>query len=302
MPLKLLTSLGLALAAMNFSTASADEPSVPFQRVAGHCLAVPVRVGSNETRFLFDTGAGVNIISQKIADRMNLKPDGNHGGKRMSGQPVHFKATHLPSLTFGNQSLDHTPAAIVDLEKMFAGEADLKNIEGIISLNFFRNIPFTIDYQRNCIILESKDTLQQRINTGFLVPIHVTTKGRIESDAFLPVSFSNGLKAIVEIDTGSGSLILNKAKYMERFGLSESASALKCVDGLDETGHKYQRYFGTLPANLSLGRKESTSYRVQQPKVQFQNIIYDGLIGDDCLSQFVVSCDLQHKRVIFNKP
>jgi hypothetical protein len=118
----------------------------------------------------------------------------------------------------------------------------------------------------------------------------------MQTGIMLPLKFSNGKSALVEVDTGSGSLILNE-KYMKSFGITAVSADVKVMHGKDETEHSYVRYFCKLPADVSL----SAARNIQQckPSVQFQKIIYDGLIGDSFLHTFTVTFDLAHKRMIF---
>jgi hypothetical protein len=52
-------------------------------------LRVPVRVCDTETRFVFDTGIGINLISEGLAAKVGCCPDGStFTGRRMSGQAV----------------------------------------------------------------------------------------------------------------------------------------------------------------------------------------------------------------------
>ena len=54
----------------SFSTVTS---TVPFQYLL-HLLTVPVRVGDTETRFIFDTGIGVNLISDSLARAVGCTP------------------------------------------------------------------------------------------------------------------------------------------------------------------------------------------------------------------------------------
>jgi hypothetical protein len=50
--------------------------TVPFQYLA-HLLTVPVGVGDTETRFVFDTGIGVNLVSDSLARAVGWTPSGS---------------------------------------------------------------------------------------------------------------------------------------------------------------------------------------------------------------------------------
>jgi hypothetical protein len=111
--------------------------------------------------------------------------------------------------------------------------------------------------------------------------------------------FSNGQTVLAEVDTGSGSLILN-AEYMQAFGIKETDAGVNIKTGKDETGHSYKRIFCQLPADVFLAK--GADFRQAKPNVQFQNIIHQALVGDSFLRNFVVTYDLPHKRMIFAHP
>ena len=126
--------------------------SVPFEYLA-HFTTVPVRVGDTETRFIFDTGIGVNLISQSLATRVGCAPDGTtFTGRRMSGQEVSTPMGTLASVRFGDLCQTSVPVGIFDL----SNAAGLEGIEGFLSLSFFRSVPVTVDYRAGLIVVEDE--------------------------------------------------------------------------------------------------------------------------------------------------
>jgi hypothetical protein len=281
------------LPALSYERAKTE---VPFEYVAGHILVVPAQICGRKSFVILDTGVGVNVISKTLARKLGCRESGQHSGRRMSGQKMTMATTSIPSLQIGDCIGTNIPTAMMDLDKLFPNEPEFNRIEGFISLNFFRNTPFTLDYRRKQLIIEDHASVGKRLLAGSAVPVYVQDKHGIETGITLPLKFSNGQSALVEVDTGSGNLILDQ-KYMKSFGIALDSPNLKIVRGKDETGHAYVRYFGTLPARVSL----SAAKNVQQsnPRVQFQKIIYDGLIGDSFLHNFVVTYDLPNRRMIF---
>lgn len=89
--------------------------AVPVDYVAD-CLAVPVRVGGIETKFIFDTGIGVTLISADLAARTGCRPDGSiFTGRRMSGQAVTIPLGSLSSLQLGARLLRDVSVGIFDM-------------------------------------------------------------------------------------------------------------------------------------------------------------------------------------------
>ncbi|MFN8554514.1 MAG: retropepsin-like aspartic protease [Candidatus Obscuribacterales bacterium] len=295
---RLVCSLTLAFALSFASAVNAEDPiasAIPFKYAANHILVIPAVVGGKETSFVLDTGAGVNVISETLAAKLGCTPAGTVAGKRMSGQTMTMKLVNLSALQIGSCLQRNLPIAAWKLEDVFGGTPDLTQVEGLVSLEFFRKVPFTIDYAKKLIFIETDESLKKRLSEGVSVPIQITHK-RAQTSITMLLWFSNGSYARVEVDTGSGALILDE-RYMRELGVFKDSMDVKKVEGIDETGHSYVRYFTKLPEDVFLA--QSRLFTQKKPKVQFQKIIYDGLVGDGFLSNFTVTYDLAHKRLIF---
>jgi hypothetical protein len=279
--------------------ANSSQEGTPFRYVGGHILVIPVKLCDKDSSFVLDTGAGVNALAHSVADSLGYRADGSHSGRRMSGQKLTMETTHIASLQVGPYRQTDVPVALLKTEEFFPKDQEFAGIQGFVSLNFFRSVPFTIDYQNKMIFIETEESLKARAKDGHSVPIKVERKNNIETSIKLPIRFSNGKSANVEVDTGSDVLILNQS-YMKSFGISTHDKSLRNVEGKDETGHAYVRYFTQLPVDVFMTGSETI--RQSRPKVMFQKIIHQGLIGDAFMHNFKVTYDIPHKRLIFANP
>jgi predicted aspartyl protease len=268
--------------------------AVPFQYLL-HLLTVPVRVADTETRFIVDTGIGVNLISESLAAAVGCTPTGSvFTGRRMSGQQVTAPMASLDSVTLGDCCRRDVPVALFDMAAM----AGLDGIGGFLSLQFFRSTPVTVDYRGRVVVLEDEQSLARRAASGFPVSVQVKHDGPA-TDVHLALRLPGGRLINAEVDAGSDQLILNSALAAEA-GVDLAGENVRTVDGQDETGHAFARYFTTLPGDLSLAA--APQIRQADPDVMFQEIIYDGLIGDRFLRNFIVTYDLPRSRMIFAPP
>jgi hypothetical protein len=244
----------------------------PFAYFA-HLVVVPVRVNGVDASFVIDSGIGLTLLSQSVADRAGVTTNGaTFTGQRMSGQAVTTPLATLSSLEFDELVVrDHT-VGVFDLDGLPDG------IDGFLSLAFFAESPFTVDYVRSEVRLGAGD--------GTTVDIEVEVDGPAVT-AFAPLTLPDGRVVRVEVDMGSDALILDDA-----FAQGD----LRVVEGTDETGHTYVRRFGTLPGRVSL----ASELWQDDPKVMFQKIRYDGLIGDDFLSRYTVTFDIPGSRMVFS--
>ena len=145
------------------------------------------------------------------------------------------------------------------------------------------------------IVLESAETTAARAESGLAVDV------RLEQDShsttvFLPLEVPGRGSISVEVDMGSDRLILDEA-LADDLGISLGSASTQMIKGRDETGHEYVRYFTSLEGVVSVTGAPSICQA--DPKVMFQKIIYDGLVGDAFLKNFVVTYDLPNARMIF---
>jgi hypothetical protein len=98
------------------------------------------------------------------------------------------------------------------------------------------------------------------------------------------------------VDTGGDVLNLD-AGHAPTLGVRPDDSAVRRVEGRDETGHGYVRCFTQLDETIHATGAPSIAQT--GTNVMFQEIVYDGLIGDALLRRFVVTYDLPGERMIF---
>lgn len=217
----------------------------------------------------------------------------------MSGQAIDVEMSKANSISFGTYRRDELPIGLWDMQKLFESEPQFADIQGILSLNFFKNCAVTIDYFKNQAVVENDQSLRERAAQGVVVPIKVKNKDGVDTSVMLPMQLSEKLRVNMEVDTGSGATILN-SRYMKLLGVDANAKSVKKVTGKDETNHSYTRYFTQLE-KVTIHPSGASSMGQSNPRTQFQDIIYDGLVVDDFLRNFVVTYDLPNSRMIFSK-
>jgi hypothetical protein len=98
---------------------------------------------------------------------------------------------------------------------------------------------------------------------------------------------------------GSGALILDR-RLAAGLGLRLDGPEVRRVDGEDETGGRYTRYFTKLEGDVH--PTHAPAIRQSSPDVMFQRIVHDGLVGDAFLRNFVVTYDVARARMLFARP
>jgi len=268
------------------------QNQIPFTYFNETFMVLPVQInGSITQNFIFDTGIGVNLISKSICEQIHCKIEGEYSGKRMSGQEIRIPMSSVDSLSIAEQELKNVPVGVFDVEAMIPQS----NIGGFLSLGFFKNLPYTVDYKNQNITFENSDSLEKIRSDGTRVSIVLDAEGPA-LQIFMPLALPDNQRISVEVDTGSQILILNDS-FMKTLGVSADGPNVKRKDGKDETGHTYSRFFSNIKGNVHL--VQSTNVGMENPEVMFQKIIYDGLVGHVFLSRFCVTYDLPNSEMIF---
>jgi hypothetical protein len=268
-------------------------PATPFDRV-DHLVTVPVLVDGERTcRFVLDTGIGLTLLSERLCAAIGCTTDGStFTGRRMSGQEVTVPLASAPPLSIdGVTRRDHV-VGIIDLDGF--PEA-LGDVDGFLSLAFFEDAPFTVEYARGAVVVESPASVGARARGGSPVAARIERDGPAV-DAFMRLDVPGAGTIEVEIDMGSDALILDE-RLAESVGVDLHGDGVRRVEGRDETGHPYTRAFTRLGGTIRA--TDAPAVAQPDPDVMFQRIIYEGLVGDAFLRRFAVTYDLGRERVIF---
>lgn len=269
-------------------------PVTPFDRIH-HLVTVPVSVGERTARFVLDTGIGLTLLSERLCTEIGCSTDGStFTGRRMSGQEITVPLTTCPSLSIGGMARRDHVAGVIALDGF---PPELGPVDGFLSLAFFEEVPFTVDYEGGAVIVESPASVDERARGGAAVGIRLERDGPA-LDAFMQLDLPGKGTVEVEIDMGSDSLILDE-RLAEPVGVDLHRDGVRRMEDHDETGHAYTRFFTRLAGSIHATGAPSVAQT--EPEVMFQRIIYDGLVGDAFLRRFTVTYDLSRERVIFGQ-
>src|SRR5262245_24130828 len=180
------------------------------------------------------------------------------------------------------------------VEDHVAGVFDLgEGFDGIVGPGFFEGYATTIDPDRDTLTIEPASELT---TDGIVVPVEVERDGP-SITPYASLVLPSGRPIRVEIDTGSHHLILD-TRHLAECGLSLDDPAVETTTGTDETGHRWTRHHATIAGSVYLAAAPQTAQAA--PRVQFQDIIYDGLIGTDYLGHYRVTYDIAGGRLILH--
>lgn len=140
-------------------TAKDVEPiRVPFTLLPSRHMMLEVKVnGKGPFNLIFDTGAPLNLINNKLAKEAGL-PTKKGGGGLLGGMLGGMNQLELSKLQVGDVIAEKLPAVVMDHPTVKAisdaFEKQHGRIDGIVGFPFFGRYATTVDYQKKEILLK----------------------------------------------------------------------------------------------------------------------------------------------------
>jgi membrane-associated protease RseP (regulator of RpoE activity) len=166
----------LLLAAFTGSARAGDPPfKVPFDTLQTKHIVVMVKInGKGPYRLIFDTGAPMTLINNKIARDSGVLPkDSKPVFPFFLGQVPDHK---METLEIGNVKAMNLTAVIMDHPTVAAIDRFLGPVEGIVGLTFFARYRMTIDYQAKEMTFVPVDYTPPEVMKGMLATLFDTPK------------------------------------------------------------------------------------------------------------------------------
>jgi hypothetical protein len=132
----------------------ADEKPVvvPFELLRSRHMALEVKLnGKGPYRLIFDTGAPMNLINNKIAKESGVLSE---KAKRPAFGMFGMMGQHqIKTLEIGGAKLENVQVVVMDHPTVAAISQVLGPIDGIVGFPFFARYRMTIDYQKKELTL-----------------------------------------------------------------------------------------------------------------------------------------------------
>jgi hypothetical protein len=130
----------------------AEPVVVPFELLDSRHMAVQVKLnGKGPYKLIFDTGAPMNLINNRIAKESGvLDPKKKQPAVGLFGTMGQMK---IKTLEVGPAKLENATAVVMDHPTVAAISEALGPIDGIVGFPFFARYKATIDYQKKELTL-----------------------------------------------------------------------------------------------------------------------------------------------------
>ena len=168
-------------------------------------------------RFLVDTAGGSTVLSPKFVEKIGCKPWGRLTGFRMMGERLDTPRCDNVDIAVGGTTLHLPVAGVLDIAALIASDAE--PVEGSIALDAFAGRTITIDFPGKRLLIESPDSLRERIRHARELPASMSREiqGRALAVS-LGVPTPEGM-VWMEVDSGNGGTLLVSKVYAKYFGL-----------------------------------------------------------------------------------
>jgi len=160
----LFSTLVLFVAAPAFAQAplvkdEAKSIVVPFTLLPSRHMLLDVKVNGKPFKLIFDTGAPMNLLTNKLAKEAGMLKKGSKGG----GFSIFggMQQLDIDKLEVGDVTAEKLPAVVMDHPTVKAisdaFKDDFGEIDGIVGFPFFGRYATTVDYQKKELTLKPTD-------------------------------------------------------------------------------------------------------------------------------------------------
>lgn len=284
-------SLFILITSISFSQEK-NQIKIPFTLTNNGHIVISAEINGVKGNFIFDTGAGTNLLTKKFANKITdlQKTNHFHTGHRATGEQLQVDLWNSKSLTIGNFKIDNEIFAVYDIEFP---------LDGLISLTPFRNNPFTIDFESKTLNIETLNSLIQiEKEKDFDIPIQISNDREIEISISTNIRLNNKLELNVRLDSGAGFNVYRfNTRFMEKLGIDKSniKSEFKPSYFKPESGNKY--YYVELPKMTD----KDNNVTINNLKATFiEGLIYEGIMGINWIGK-KLTINLTNKKILVKK-
>jgi hypothetical protein len=251
----------------------ATSVEISLDSYIGSHRVIRAKMNGQDGVFLFDSGGGITNITPEFAQKIGRKPWGKIVGFRMTGQRIDMARCDDVTLEIDQNTARLSIIGVFDLMSLIPPGAP--KVDGMIGLDAFANEIVSIALAKNRVIIETADTLAERVKHASEEPVRLVRDAQgvaLTLDA--AVKTTRG-PVWMELDTGNYRNIVVADWLADEFGIDP-------------------------------GKKESHSIKFQlvigidgEGQAWTHDLIMDGNLGSQFLKNWIVTLDLPHARAWF---
>lgn len=275
---------------------STNKNEIPFELLPSGHILVKAKVDQLQGSFIFDTGAGLTVFTKKFFDQLKhtKKEDGGYTAFRATGERINIDLYHVPDFEMGNFKKTEEEISYVD--------ADFGGVDGIISLKFLEAKPFTIDFEKKVLRIESPASLATIKKIAKKLPIQLEQSRGKSLTIFSYFKVNDKLNLQISLDAGAGKDVYRLSpKYLKALNVDVTDSTkVKKVQRKSEIDEKFVSNIYITRLN-SIAAQNEASITTRDFPVQFvDGLIYDGIMWINWLGKRI-TFDLQDEMLLIER-
>lgn len=277
-------------------TSGANASTVPMELVNLRPI-IEIGIGdkNEKFRFVLDTGSGISVISNQMAEKLKMKPVSRGGLASAIGGDGKFEIVYgfLKSINIGETKIRNVPVYI----RKFHDEGS--HVDGYIGLSLISKFLTTVDYGNLTFTLTrtSQESKQKLENESLALPLRLTSSGFLSGEVQIE-GIETPLNFIV--DTGASvsviSDLLANRDSVSRFITQEKMRVIGAA-GVTENVDSFM-----LP-RITFGKHSRESVRAIALNLDIINeasgFQQAGILGGNFLKNYCLTFDFQNSKVTF---
>jgi hypothetical protein len=283
----------LLILSTNVFSQTINKNEIPFELLPSGHLLVKAKIDGVQGSFVFDTGAGITMFTKSFFSKLKdtLREDGGYTGFRATGERLDIDLYLVKNVEFGPIKKDKEEVSYID--------ANFGGIDGIISLKLMVSQPFTIDYEKKVIRLESAQSLADIKKKAKAMPVQLEQSRNKALTLFSYFKVNDTLTLQFSLDSGAGKDVYRiNSKYLQSLGVDANDSLhVKKIAKRSEMNTQFvSNIYITKLSKLAAA--SNTSINTTNFPAQFvDGLIYDGIIWINWLGS-KITFDLAGKQLL----
>lgn len=272
------------------------QNEIPFDLLPSGHLLVKAQVDGITGNFIFDTGGGITVFTKSFFSKLThtSAEDGSYTGFRATGERMDISLFKVRNVEFGSFKKPEEEVSWLDV--------NLGGIDGVLSLKLLESQPFTIDFKRKVIILETQQTLAgiKKLATPLAIQLEQSRDKSLTLFSYFKINDTLTLQ--LSLDSGAGKDVYRlNSKYMTALGVnSQDTLRVKKIEKRSEFNENYVSTIYTARLKKIAGAT-TPAIAISDVPVQFvDGLIYDGIMWMNWLGTRI-SFDLAHKMLLVQR-
>lgn len=261
----------------------------------GHIIIQVQLTDSITGNFVLDTGAGVTVLSGKLFNKVSsqAKKKGYFTGYRHDGDRLDGEVYEIPALAVGAIQQFRPVVGIYP-------PLDAMGIDGLLSLKFFEDKPFSIDFKnRSIAFIDNEQSLVLAKNNTAL-PLELYQHTNVMLDIFIPITINDSTEVLAEFDTGSGyDAYIVHTGYLNDLNLNPTEGRPQTYE-TQLSREKREDVIHTVNS-IAIGEGEGMVRLTDVAVIFREGLIYNALVGSGMFKNKIITIDIPNRTFIVHR-